>query len=1679
MASQELLVTLGLTSNSFQKKMREILKEVKQLDSELEEANSSVKDFAKTQEGVAAKLAYLEKKMKILNTTTELYSEEQERLTKELKESQQAFETFGKELNDVKIKYDRYNSSLEKTTQNYTESQNNLKNLQNAYKSIDKEIKTLEKSLSKELSAYEKMQTQQIKNADNLKKLENRYEGLTNVLNKQTESYEKSNKKLKETEDKIDSLKNAIKVSSQVIETSSNDIERLTKEVARAEEAYGKTANVTKRFTQELKEAKQIKSLAEKEVAKLNSQLQKAEQTWDKTSVAISKQEAALNKTSQQIKELEAKLLLANNKLKDFSQQMDNSAYNIKETQNELSRLRNNYSQLGQAIEVQKNKINEAKNAINSKKETVEELSTELSRLEKEYTNTQKQISSTASKLKTVNAEFAAHKAQINKVNLEIEETNRKMASIKWDNLSEKFNNMSNGLNTVGNSLKDMSSLFAPASLAITGLGTAVIKTGTTFQEQMSRVSSLTGKTGKELETVMGQLTESARLWGSQTNYSATEAAQGLEYLILAGYDAEQAMESLPLVLKTAQAGAMDLGIASDLLTDSLASLGDNSEFSGDKLKDLDTYANQVARTSTRANATIQQLLESFVTVGGQVDNMNIPLSTANTLLGILADQGIKSSEAGRSLSSILINLTQTTGQSADAMEALGVSAFDAQGKMRPIEKVLYDIKKSMKDMGSEKQEIILSNMLGGKEQAKTLQKLLNGISLETKGFTTHYQELKEEIEKAPDTKAVENMSKVMTDNLQGDFDNLLSTIEESFLSVFETIEPILREFTQSAAEGVRELTEWFKELDEDTQKNILKFAALTAVIAPLLAILGSLFTGLASILSVGGLVSKGIGGLSGKFATFNKTLTTGNTAGNIATISTKLSGLKGVLSGGWTALLVLSAAFVGLGVTMGDNIKALDTLEEKFGSFGEHISVGLEVVNGSIGTILENIGLFIKAIPRLFESFKFGGETPADVWNQVMNEMTYNTKVGSSRVNGEMSSAMEKLKTMTSSQGHQMSMIFNKVLEGWVDSADDNGKKLSTVLANRLDGLDQSTVETLRGTSESMAVLFDGIYANMNKDEAIKKFQSNIKVMAESGRVDIATLRNDFSKALGYINKNFNNSGELIEKESKKIFNSLKGEKTLEEAARSISTQLDNMSIDTLNSLRDLGSNWRWLFRGISEDDLSNGKDLTKTIKKNLQELAKDENYLENFKTQMKTGLEEIKTVSEEKMNEIGETLKSKGVEGGDKIIEGLKEGTLDIDKAFEGLDEEGQLALIEALGGLKETANTEGKEVGKNIGQGTSEGTKEGLLGLSENVKAELAKAGVTVDEEGKVVVENMTEQARKAGKSYVDTLNKELPQLSSVSKNIQDQLAGIDSIRLGNVTKQLSEINRWLGVVRQTAIETNIHMTALTILKWGNTTKGLSEVNKWLNTVSTTSTSTKNNMTQLTRLPFGNTTKGLSEINQWLMRTTNRSKDTATALKNITKVTFGSTTKGLSEINKWLTTCKTGANNVQTALQNIKSVTFGSTTKGLSEINRWLNTIAGTSKTAQLAISTVKNASRSISLPSVEQPQVPDYNTFMPRTDLDISRFKTSGGWYSPQSMGQIAPQTTTVQEPDNLMKTTLEAVMQQNQLLLQLLGADRNINVNVIAEGRNIASATAPFMVSEIDKITRRKNRLGGK
>ena len=333
-----------------------------------------------------------------------------------------------------------------------------------------------------------------------------------------------------------------------------------------------------------------------------------------------------------------------------------------------------------------------------------------------------------------------------------------------------------------------ISDLVKTAGSKLAGLAQSSVGVGMTFDASMSQVAATMGTTVDQISN----LTKVAKEMGSTTKFTATQAADALNYLALAGYDANKAAEVLPSVLNLAAAGGMDLAYASDLVTDAMASLNIEAN-----KQNVDEFGNKLAMAASKANANVAQLGEAILTVGGTAANLKSGTTELTTALGLLANVGIKSAEGGTHLRNIILALQSPTDDAAKKMQALGLQVYDAQGNMRGLDEILGDLNAAMQGMTQGQKDSIINQLFN-----KTDLAAVNGL-LAAQG--EQWDTLAAQIDAADG--AMSQMAETQIDNLQGAMTILSSAFEGLQLAVYDELEPTLTNVVKWGTDCISQLS--------------------------------------------------------------------------------------------------------------------------------------------------------------------------------------------------------------------------------------------------------------------------------------------------------------------------------------------------------------------------------------------------------------------------------------------------------------------------------------------------------------------------------------------------------------------------------------------------------------------------------------------------------------------------------------------------------------------------------------------------------------------------------------------------------------------------------------------------------------------------------------------------------
>lgn len=315
-----------------------------------------------------------------------------------------------------------------------------------------------------------------------------------------------------------------------------------------------------------------------------------------------------------------------------------------------------------------------------------------------------------------------------------------------------------------------------------------VIELGQNFTSTMSEVSAISGATGEDFE----KLEACAREYGATTVFSASNAAEALKYMSLAGWDADQSTSALGGVLNLAAASGMELGAASDMVTDYLSAFameaGDAAYFA-----DLLSYA------QSHSNTTAEALGEAYKNCAANLNAAGQDVETVTSLLEGMANQGYKGSEAGTAMAAIMRDITNGMKDGAIKIGETSVAVMDAQGNFRDLTDILTEVEAATNGMGDAERAVALSSTFTA-DSTKGLNLILN----EGMGNIAGYEE---ELRGA--SGSAEEMANIMNDNLSGDVAAMNSAFEELGLKIYDALESKLRAGVQFITNGVIPAIEW------------------------------------------------------------------------------------------------------------------------------------------------------------------------------------------------------------------------------------------------------------------------------------------------------------------------------------------------------------------------------------------------------------------------------------------------------------------------------------------------------------------------------------------------------------------------------------------------------------------------------------------------------------------------------------------------------------------------------------------------------------------------------------------------------------------------------------------------------------------------------------------------------
>lgn len=813
---------------------------------------------------------------------------------------------------------------------------------------------------------------------------------------------------------------------------------------------------------------------------------------------ALSGVNSEIRNTQSQLKDVERLLKLDPSNTELLKQKQKLLADAVAETKGKLDTLKeankqaaesaSQYDAWKEKYDPIKSQIDDTKKKLADLKNQSKEADEQLARGEisqEKYDALQAEIKETSGELralqksaKEVSDEFGnpISPEQYDALQREIVETEQKLESLENQAkqsgvvleqiglAGEKFQEFGGKVESVGKKM-------LPVTVAVAGVGTAAVKTTADFDASMSKVAAISGATGGDFD----QLREKAREMGSETKFSASEAADAFQYMAMAGWKTEDMLSGIEGIMNLAAASGEDLALTSDIVTDALTAFGLSAD-------DSAHFADILASASSNANTNVSMMGETFKYVAPVAGALGFSAEDTSVAIGLMANSGIKASQAGTSLRQILTNLgsgVELVGSAfADAGEETGkfhVETVNTDGTMRSLNDIIVDLREGFSGL-TDAEKAANAESIAGKVGMSGLLAIVNASEKDFNKLTT-----------AVDTcdGTSKKMAETMQDNLSGQVTILKSQLEELAISIGDILMPAIREIVSH----IQTWVDRFNGLDESTKRTMVTIALIAAAIWPLLSVLGKLITGVGGVMKVISAIGPVLSGI--KAGITGLTIAIGGVSVPVIAVVAAISGLIAI----FTVLYKTN-----------DEFRA--QVQEVWGQIKELISVTIEFIKQLIAAFVtsgkalwESYGSGIKLIiSNAFEFIKTVISTALAFISDLI-------KVVMAVINGDWAGAWQAVKNLVSN----LTDNIKNIIKTWMETSKNIIKLALQVIRDIWENLKTAVIEI----------------ATKLKDLAIEKFSE----LKEKAVETFTNLKNALFEKVGDIKDTIiNGIGEAVE---------------------------------------------------------------------------------------------------------------------------------------------------------------------------------------------------------------------------------------------------------------------------------------------------------------------------------------------------------------------------------------------------------------------------------------------------------------------------------------------------------------------------------------------------------------------
>ena len=1050
------------------------------------------------------------------------------------------------------------------------------------------------------------------------------------------------------------------------------------------------------------------------------------------TAATYSSSDKSLSAISQRSQDLTSKLDLQKQKLATVTDQ-------LKKWQTQQEKNKTTIQNLQSQLDKEKTKLEEIARQYGTNSKEYQEQAKVVDNLEKQLKELNTQYDKNEVTIKKNQAAQTSAQAAVTKTEKAISKlaTEAKDAADKTEDLGNETEDAGRKAKSAGDGFTVFKGILSNlatdvirrATSGLKNMAKEMVNAGIDFDSAMSKVEAVSGATGKELDA----LTAKAEEMGKKTKFSATESAEAFNYMAMAGWKTEDMLNGIEGIMNLAAASGEDLATTSDIVTDALTAMGYAAGDAG-KLADV------MAAASSNANTNVSLMGQTFQYAAPIVGALGYNMEDTAVAIGLMANAGIKGEKAGTALRSVLTRLSAPPAECAKAMEKLGISITDSEGKMKPLSTVIDDLRKAFDGLSESEQTQLAKNLAG--------QEAMSGLLAIVNAAPADYDKLTKAVKNS--TGAAENMAKTMQNNVGGKLTLLKSQLEGIYLTIWKKVEPSISKAIDTISKALQKV-------------NWEEFGKKAG------AALEKLGDGLAWIINNKELVVGALTAIVGAMAV--KKVTT--FASEFASVASKLTSFIKPANAASGALSSVATAASGAATASAGAASSTGLLASAFGALTSPVGLAVVGITALVGAMVASANAIKRSNSELNENMK-----ATEKLDKAQKEFT-------GTIEANRKAREESLKTTNSELKDTDALIYRLETLSKKTNKTTSEKKEMKAIVEKLNELVPDLALSYNAETDALSENTDKIEANVSARKNLNQ--------AEAERTNLSGITDDMTEAEKKLAEAVeqNKKNEDVYLEAKKKREAFEKKYTPQQIANNIALQNELIRLTNAESFAQ--KNWDKSRKVIGDyqSTISGLKDeyaKTADAAEDFERRANVAVALEEIATKAKAAGRQIPVMLAEGMEE-GRYAVPKSLEELDRLIEfdsAIQKAGLTGKKIPESISQglmEGKYTVAEAMRQVTEVIDL-ADDVERMYNEGAS---------LSKNLADGIRSGKVSVDEANAEIRAStdygqLVEQALKTGVAIPQNLGQGIRDGSITAQEAVQQMK--DAITFNELTQKATD-------------------------------------------------------------------------------------------------------------------------------------------------------------------------------------------------------------------------------------------------------------------------------------------------